>query len=94
MKKSGSTIDVTAQSGGEYLVSVSDARGRTEHRVTVGAAELERYASGADPERLLRASFEFLLEREPKESILGSFPISTIERYFPEYPGEIRRRLG
>jgi hypothetical protein len=88
------TIDVAPEAGGSYLVSVSDGRGRTEHRVTVGAAELERYAAGSDPERLLRVSFEFLLEREPKESILRSFPISTIERYFPEYPEEIRRRLG
>jgi len=88
------TIDVALEEGDRYLVSVSDAHGRTEHRVTVGAAELERYAPGNDSERLLRVSFEFLLEREPKESILRSFPISTIERYFPEYPEEIRRRLG
>jgi len=90
----GATIDVRAEAADTYLVSVSDGRGRTEHRVTVGAAELDRYAAGGDPERLLRVSFEFLLEREPKEAILRSFAISAIERYFPEYPEEIRRRLS
>ena len=32
----------------------------------------------------------FLLEREPKESILGSFELPVIERYFPDYPTAIR----
>ncbi len=36
-------------------------------------------------ERLVEASFAFLLEREPRESILGTFDLSAISRYFPEY---------
>jgi hypothetical protein len=41
--------------------------------VTVTADDLTRYAPGASPEDLVRTSFEFLLEREPKEAIrLGS----------------------
>ena len=35
--------------------------------------------------------FEFLLAREPKESILPSFEIPVIGRYFPEFEREIRR---
>jgi hypothetical protein len=38
-------------------------------------------------------SFRFLLEREPKESILGSFDLTVIGRYFPEYEREIAKRL-
>jgi hypothetical protein len=41
----------------------------------------------------VRRSFEFLLEREPKESILARFDLSVISRYFPEYEDEIKRRL-
>ena len=41
----------------------------------------------------MRRSFEFLLEREPKESILARFDLSVIARYFPEYDREIARRL-
>jgi hypothetical protein len=63
--------------------------------VTVSPAELRRFAPGAaDPARLVEASFDFLLEREPPESILSRFALSVIERYFPEYPREITRRLG
>jgi hypothetical protein len=61
--------------------------------VTVTADHIERYAPGAAPERLLKASFEFLLEREPKESILSRFELPVIERYFPEYPRTIRQRV-
>jgi len=42
----------------------------------------------------VRRSFEFLLEREPKESILTRFDLSLISRYFPEYEREIKRRLS
>ncbi|MFP4384841.1 MAG: hypothetical protein ACLFST_05240 [Spirochaetia bacterium] len=34
---------------------------------------------------LIKKSFEFLLKRESKESILSSFDLPTIQRYFPEY---------
>lgn len=42
------------------------------------------------PAGLVRRSFEFLLEREPKESILRRFDLRDIGRYFPEYPGAIK----
>ena len=48
----------------------------------------------ADVERLVEASFRFLLERESKESILRRFDLSVIRRYFPEFPEEIERRVG
>lgn len=37
------------------------------------------------PEKLVESSFKFLLEREPKESILLEFNLKQIEDYFPEY---------
>lgn len=70
-------------------VTVSD-RGTTTHRVRVSRAERERYGGG-DVAGLVRRSFEFLLAREPSSSILREFDLSTIERYFPEYPREFRR---
>ena len=44
-----------------------------------------------EPEALVRKSFEFLLAREPKESILRSFNLKEINTYFPEYEEEIRK---
>ena len=47
-----------------------------------------------DVERLVRETFVFLLEREPASSILRSFDLTVVARYFPEYPTEIRTRLA
>jgi len=58
----------------------------TSHEVTVTPEDIARYAPGSTPERLLQASFEFLLEREPASSIMSRFALPVIERYFPEYP--------
>ena len=80
--------------GWACLASVGGPDDSTEHEVTVTSEELQRLAPGAtDPTRLVEASFLFLLEHEPKESILPSFGIRTIASYFPSYPEEIRSRL-
>ena len=47
--------------------------------------DLLRYGRGRSVDELIRASFEFLLQREPPSSILADFELSTIERYFPEF---------
>ena len=47
-----------------------------------------------DIDRLVHETFAFLLEREPRNSILARFDLPVVEHYFPEYPGEIRRRLS
>lgn len=92
MAQSG--IDVERVDDKTFRVTVSEAGGRTTHTVTVDPAYYQRLTGGAVPaEDLVRKSFEFLLEREPKESILSSFTLSVISRYFPEYEGEITRRL-
>jgi hypothetical protein len=87
------TITVTHQSGNDYYVTVDEGTTSTGHVVTVWPSDIERYAPEATPEDLLEASFRFLLEREPKESILGRFELPVIERYFPDYPRVIASRL-
>jgi hypothetical protein len=58
--------------------------------VGVSTAALARLAPRADdPEDLVRRSFTFLLDREPKEFILGRFDLPLIGRYFPEFEREI-----
>ena len=85
-------IVVTRTGDAAFRVEVVEGKSRTVHDVTATSADLKRYGGKASPERLIQASFEFLLEREPKESILRSFALPVIERYFPEYPTEIRKR--
>lgn len=87
-------IQVTPEVGDVYRVRVREAGGSTEHQVTATAEHVRTYAPDAEPETLIEESFRFLLEREPKEAILRRFELPVIARYFPEYPQEIRRRLG
>lgn len=85
-------IDVERLEAEVYRVRVREGRGETEHRVTVKGADLARLARPGEPaEDFLRRCFEFLLAREPKESILGSFDVTVIGRYFPEFERAIRR---
>jgi hypothetical protein len=80
------------EGGWSCVVRVTDDGTSTEHRVGVSAADLGRLEPGAvDPVELVRRSFVFLLEREPKESILRSFELTIIGRYFPEWERRIRR---
>ena len=86
-------IQITPLGRNTYTVEVREGSSKTVHEVTVGEDEASRYGENGSLERLLEASFKFLLEREPKESILTSFSLSVIEQYFPEYPDVIRKRL-
>ena len=89
------TVSVTERAPGEFHVVVREGRSETSHTVTLEPAYYERLTGGSIRQvELVRRSFEFLLEREPKESILRRFELPVIERYFAEYPREIRRRLG
>lgn len=66
----------------------------TTHEVTV-SPDYHQQLTGGDvpPEKLVEESFEFLLEREANTSILSSFDLPVIGRYFPEYEDEIRKRV-
>jgi hypothetical protein len=84
-----------AEGGFRCQVTVGDDAGATHHAVSLTSADLERLAPGAsDPVPLVDASFRFLLEREPRESILRAFELPIIARYFPSYHSEIGKRLG
>jgi hypothetical protein len=67
----------------------------SEHEVRVASDDLSRLAPGAhDPARLVELSIAFLLEREPPTSILRTFDLTVIKRFFPEYEAEIRARTS
>ena len=88
-------VSIERQSDGSFAVEVGERDAGTVHVVTVPKGVAARL--GCDhvpPEDLVRAAFEFLLEREPPTSILRRFSISDITGYFPEFPREIRMRLG
>jgi hypothetical protein len=87
-------IEIETVAEEDFRVRVIEGAIVSTHHVTLKPADFKRLAGGkATPEELVRRSFEFLLEREPKESILARFDLSVIARYFPEYENEIARRL-
>lgn len=83
-------IRVVEQTPTLFLVTVDDGQGQSRHEVTVMPSDVERYAPHLAPEELVEATFYFLLEREPKESILSRFELPVVEQYFPEF----RRVMG
>ena len=97
-----SEIDVRCEAAGDgrqCRVVVSDERGTSTYEVGVPAAGPFLASLLPDPrfddsERLVRETFAFLLEREPRSSILARFDLPVVEHYFPEYPAEMRRRLS
>ena len=87
-----STVDVERLASRFHVRVTADDGSVTEHDVTLSAADHERLGSGyRSPAAFVRACFEFLLEREPKESILRSFDVSQIATYFREFEREILR---
>ena len=85
-------IEQAGEGGGatRFLVTVSEPGTSSTHEVTVTDGDYRRLGEGFDSyENFVRASFEFLLERESKESILGRFDMADISKYFPEYEREI-----
>ena len=88
-------VSLTESDGGWTAeVVVTGGGSSTQHEVTLSQDVYERLAGAkAAPEALVEASFAFLLEREPKESILRRFDLPVIGRYFPDYERVIAQRL-
>ena len=64
----------------------------TAHTVTISDQSLNDLADKkVTKTQLLEFSFIFLLDREPNTSILSSFDINVISRYFSDYRDEVRR---
>ena len=83
-------IDTTeSETGWAFKVTVSNGTS-TVHNVNL-SKEYYSHLSLPDvkPDTLVESSFMFLLEREPKEMILGTFDLQIISRYFPEYETRI-----
>jgi hypothetical protein len=77
-----------------YQVTVTD-RTTTTHTVTVDPSYYQKLTGGrVSVEKLVEKSFEFLLERESNDSILRSFELPVISRYFPEYETTIKEMLA
>jgi hypothetical protein len=81
----------------EIEITESDGSGsQTTHQVTMDKNYYMDLTENGRiiPEEFVKKSFEFLLERESKDSILRRFDIAQISDFFPEYEKEIKKSLG
>ena len=85
-------IEKKTNDGWDFQVTIS-GDGTTVHQVTLSKNYYEKISPGLTPGKLIRASFKFLLEREPKEMILSKFDLQIIANYFPNYEKEIRKYM-
>lgn len=84
-------ISIDEVDASTFRVVIDEGSSSTTHEVTVSPQDVARL--GGPTAHLVDASFRFLLDREPKESIMRRFDLSVISRYFPEYPSAIEDYL-
>ena len=85
------SISIKKQTNDVFQVTVADSM-TTTHEVTVTDQSLcDLTDDKVTKEQLLKFSFNFLLDREPNTSILSSFDINVISRYFSDYKDKVRR---
>ena len=78
----------------EVKITESDGSGsKTTHQITMNK---DYYMDMTErgriiPEEFIKKSFEFLLSRESKDSILQQFDIAMISDYFTEYKIEMKK---
>ncbi|MDX1378183.1 MAG: hypothetical protein R3307_04980, partial [Anaerolineales bacterium] len=66
----------------------------THHKVTLTQEHYEKLTAGAvSAEELVKASFDFLMAREPNTSILSEFDLRVISNYFPAYEQEMKSKF-
>jgi hypothetical protein len=79
----------------QFEVVVREGKGESRHQVTMAQETYERLTAGKHArECFVEAAFRFLLDREPKEAILGRFDMTVISRYFPEFEQELPHYLS
>ncbi|MCK4377421.1 MAG: hypothetical protein KAV97_04320 [Actinomycetia bacterium] len=76
----------------QFIVKVEEGTAK-DYLITLDDYYYQKLTGGKiTKEELIRKSFEFLLEREPKESILSKFNLKVISNYFPEYEKVIKSK--
>ena len=85
------SISIKKRTDDVFVVTVADGI-TTTHTVTVTDQSLTDLTdNNVTKTQLLEFSFNFLLDKEPNTSILSSFDINVIYKYFSNYKDEVRR---
>ena len=84
-------VEVKKKNEQEFVITIEERGSTTEHTVTLDDGYYQNLTDGKiTREEFVKKSFEFLLERESKESILSEFNLRVIKNYFPEFEEELK----
>ncbi len=91
-------IDIGTETEGKnhwaYEVRVKENGCAYDYKVTLSWPDYDLWSHGrVAPGKVVETVFEFLLEREPAESILSKFDCSLVRRYFSEVDSELPKML-
>lgn len=83
----GIMAEITVRPLGDetFEVVIEEEGSSSAHLITATNKHVELLCGGCEPAHLVEASVRFLLDREPKESIMSQFDLDVIAGYFPEY---------
>lgn len=91
---SKNNIEVEKIQADTFLVTIKSNTVESKHTVHIDRSNLDLLGlENSFMSEILVKSFEFLLDREPASAILPEFTLADVERYFPEFPAEIKRQL-
>lgn len=84
-------ISVRKKNNREFTVIVDEKSTSSQHTVSLDDRCYQNLTNRRiSKEKLIKRSFEFLLAREPKESILSKFNLKIINNYFPDFEDKIK----
>ncbi len=86
-------VQIRALDDEHFEVTIDEGTSQSMHVVTASQKEADLLCDGCDTQRLVEASVRFLLDREPKDSIMNQFDLDVIARFFPDYPSKISEYL-
>jgi hypothetical protein len=76
-----------------FSVAIEEGGSRSTHQVTLARRDhRELGVEGESPKQFVRRCIEWLLEHEPKESIMSRFDVREISQYFPRFREDMRER--
>ena len=82
--------ETDAERGWTFGVELADNGTRYSYEVSLSWSDYDLWSHGQfAPERVVKAAFRFLLEREPASAILPRFDCAVIRRYFPDVDREL-----
>ena len=85
-------VKIEKRSQNEFAVVVGGKGDKKQYIVSLDDDYYHLLTQGRiSKEKLIRKSFQFLLQREHKESILSKFNLKVIKSYFPEFEKAIAK---